>query len=129
MGIFGWSLPPGCSTLPGEEASALSLSHLLTLTPGVLDVFWDEDGNLLESYAMQFPEDAIAGIPAHSECAERSVGHIDWNDDLTDAQNLAAAAKAYQVLIEQTAQGSVAARGGHVSDLCGPQSGRIGAPS
>lgn len=23
MGIFGWSLPPGCGTLPGEEAGAV----------------------------------------------------------------------------------------------------------
>jgi hypothetical protein len=22
MGIFGWSLPPGCGTLPGEESGA-----------------------------------------------------------------------------------------------------------
>lgn len=23
MGIFGWSLPPGCGTLPGEEVGAV----------------------------------------------------------------------------------------------------------
>jgi hypothetical protein len=95
MSLFGWSLPPGCGSLPGEESGACDLTKLVTLRGDAVALFWDEDGNLIESYPVQIPADELAGLPAYTEGGERTVGAHDWDDELDEAANLAAAARAY----------------------------------
>jgi len=41
MGLFGWSLPPGCGTLPGEEPEQPTL---LFAFDDKRSVYWDSDG-------------------------------------------------------------------------------------
>lgn len=98
MGIFGWSLPPGCSSVPGDETGVSCITPYLTRTlpEGVLDVFWDEDGILYETISYDVPADPECGIPAYSECDTTIVGQLDWNDDLSDEDNFRAAARAYE---------------------------------
>lgn len=98
MGIFGWSMPPGCGSTPYDDAGASDLTPLVTLPAGVVGVFWDEDGNLLESYVVNVPADEAAGLPEYADSAERKVGQLDWDDELDDDANLAAAAAAYNRL-------------------------------
>lgn len=76
MGIFGWSLPPGCGTLPGEEEGALEL-HAPNMPPGYT-AWWDEWGNVL----LQDGEGYLV---------KPLLLHIEWDDCLSEAANLAAA--------------------------------------
>lgn len=92
-------MPPGCSSTPFDEAAAVELTPLVALPDGVLGVFWDEDGRLLEVYAVQVPADDSAGLPAYTDTAERAVGQLDWDDDRTDEGNAKAAAAAYMAAI------------------------------
>ena len=96
MSIFGWSLPAGCGTLPGEESSAEDLSDLCDLSAEVHGVFWDEDGYLIESFPVQVPADEYAGTPAYTECGEARVGQIEWDDDLSGEENMVRAAIEYK---------------------------------
>lgn len=96
MSIFGWSYPPGCSGTPYDEAQISDITKYIERLPlGVASVYWNEDGELQE------------GIPGtvkyfdgskDVECFEesyRTVGQIDWDDDLSDEQNFVAAAAKY----------------------------------
>ena len=67
-GIFGWSLPPGCGTLPGEEQGASDLTGVVAallgcLPPSLLGVFWTEDDTLIEVRKCHVPADVECGIP------------------------------------------------------------------
>jgi hypothetical protein len=106
MGIFGWSLPPGCGTLPGEESGeAISLSQAFgTLPPNVLDVWWDEDGNILESFAVDVPADIECGIPAYTETQNAKVGTCEWSDDRSEEENIRAAVAAYTATLRGATQ-------------------------
>lgn len=79
MGIFGGSLPPGCGTLPGEEEGAIDLRPYLPNLDKDTDVFWVEDGSLMEV----------------REEGNRYVGDLEWNDDLSNEGNCKAAAARY----------------------------------
>lgn len=66
MGIFGWSLPPGCGTLPGEESGAYEVQ-----IDGVYYA-WDEDDNV-------FKQD-----PQHADARDDGYVHIGrcaWPED------------------------------------------------
>jgi hypothetical protein len=66
MGLFGWSLPPGCSTLPGEESGAYEQQ-----INGVWYA-WDEDDNV-------FKHD-----PQHADARDDGyvyIGKLAWPDD------------------------------------------------
>lgn len=90
MGIFGWSLPPGCGTLPGEEECASELTQYVKdqnggkLPAGVLAVWWDEYGEILET------------IDCNGECDEARVGlTVEWQDEDTEKENFEWAARKY----------------------------------
>jgi hypothetical protein len=95
MSLFGWSLPPGCGTLPGEEESAFNIGALTTLPLGVVGVFWDENGNLIEQYPITIPADEYNNAPAYSDVAERMVGVCEWHDEISDAANVLNALDTY----------------------------------
>jgi hypothetical protein len=78
MGIFGWSLPPGCGSLPDEEEHALDLTELLPDLPADTYVFWMESDALI--------------VTSGSE-QEICIGNCAWDDDQTYDQNLARAAE------------------------------------
>lgn len=100
MSIFGWSLPPGCGTLPGEEAGeAIELD--VHLPEGVDAVYWDEDGNLVETFGVTVPADQYAGTPEYREQQTATVGQLDWDDDLSLEQNLVAACAKYIDILER----------------------------
>jgi len=99
MGLFGWSLPPGCGTLPGEETGASEITQLVTRKPDdVLGVFWDEDGNLIESFTYTVPADPECGIPEYHEQDCGAVGVHPWDDELTDDENMRRAAARYDAI-------------------------------
>lgn len=102
MGIFGGWYPPGCSSTPYDEPSAMDISENVRglfggkLPDGVLGVFWDEDGGLIETFAVTVPADPEGGYPEYSECQDAYTGAtIEWNDDWDDEENAAAAARQY----------------------------------
>lgn len=96
MGIFGWSYPPGCNSVPGDEIGAVDItSRCAPLPAGVVGVFWDEDGNIIEQRLVIVPEDEHAGIPEYDDVAERKVGELEYDDLLDDDANNDAAAAAY----------------------------------
>jgi hypothetical protein len=99
MGIFGWSLPPGCSGTPYDEAGEpLDLTALVKLPDGVIHVWWDEDGNLIETFVVTIPADDYDGSPEYSETRNITVGVFEWNDDLYEVANCVAAAAHYNSL-------------------------------
>lgn len=61
MGLFGWSYPPGCSGTPYDEpGEAIKLTELVARKPSdVDDVWWDEDGNLVESFHFTVPAELL----------------------------------------------------------------------
>jgi hypothetical protein len=79
MGIFGWSLPPGCGALPGEEEQALDLSDALRKRGIPLSLYWLEDGRIVPGDQVNIPQ------------VDKLV--VEWNDDLTDAGNIRAAVR------------------------------------
>lgn len=87
MGIFGWSLPPGCGDLPDEEAHALDLTTLLPELPAGTYVFWMES-------------DAIVVTTGSEE--ETRIGNCEWDDDQSYAENMARAAEFVRRNLEQT---------------------------
>jgi hypothetical protein len=105
MGIFGWSLPPGCGELPGEASSAEDITaQVLTLIPALPDgvdaVYWDEDGNVIEGYIVTMPGDRYNAFEDYKDRAERTVLTVEWEDtedpDADDcAHNAMKAARAY----------------------------------
>jgi hypothetical protein len=99
MGIFGWSLPPGCGTLPGEEpGEAIELTARVKLRAPAVAVYWDEDGNLIECFPVDVPADEYARTPAYQEMQNAKVGTREWDDDATEEENIEAAAHAYNLL-------------------------------
>jgi len=101
MSIFGWSYPPGCTGTPYDEAQASCITQYLSRKPsGVLDVYWDEDGNLLESFAYTADySDGKGGTVPVKECDYRKVGAVEWNDELSDEQNFVLAAAEYERIV------------------------------
>ena len=77
MGIFGWSLPPGCGALPGEEEGASDITRFVHGLPAGAYVYWLEDGAL------------VAQVGSDNEFR---VGDCEWNDEQTDEANLEQAA-------------------------------------
>lgn len=98
MSMFGWSMPAGCSGTPYDETHADDITKLVALPAGITGVFWDEDGNLIESFPVTVPADEFAGLPEYTESQEAIVGTHDWNDDLDEDANRQAAAHAYNAL-------------------------------
>lgn len=103
MGLFGWSMPPGCSGTPYDETGAEDITALVVaiapLPAGVDAVYWDEDGNVIEGYHYTVPADPDAGIPEYTEGANRTALTVDWEwlEDGSDecAHNAAKAAREY----------------------------------
>lgn len=74
MGIFGWSMPPGCGTLPGEESDAYEVK-----IDGVWYA-WDESDRVY----MQDPNN-----PAARDDGYVYIGQIAWpNDPEADAREV-----------------------------------------
>lgn len=101
MGIFGWSLPPGCGTLPGEETGAVELTDRVRLPQGIDAVFWDEDGQLIEAFGVTVQADPENGTPEYTEAQNAVVGVLEWDDNASEIVNLARAAARYNQLTEQ----------------------------
>jgi hypothetical protein len=82
MSLFGWSMPPGCSGTPYDESSAEDITALVIaiapLPVGIEGVFWDEDGNVIETFAVTVPADLEAGTPEYKEQGQATVLTIDW---------------------------------------------------
>lgn len=77
----------------------MDLTPLVSLRGDADGLYWDEYGELTETYPIPIPADEFAGLPTYSEQGKRSVGKFDgWNDELTDEQNMAAAAAYYNSL-------------------------------
>ena len=76
MGIFGWSYPPGCNSLPDDEPSALELKA--PNLPKGYTAWWDEYGDVL----LQDPEGYSSRVPLFNH---------EWDDDLDEAANVKAA--------------------------------------
>lgn len=66
MSLFGWSLPPGCGTLPGEETGAYEVQ-----IDGVRYA-WGEDD-------LVYVQDAKH--PDAGEDGYRLLGKLEWPDD------------------------------------------------
>lgn len=66
MGIFGWSLPPGCSTLPGEE------EHAYEVRIDGVQYAWAEDDNVYRQDA-KHPDARDDGYVL--------IGTLAWPDD------------------------------------------------
>ena len=98
MSIFGWSLPPGCSTLPGEEGGqpACITAEVGTLPPGVLDVWFDGEA-IYETITYTVPADEYNGTPEYTDTNSVKVCDCDtWDDDLTERANNLIAAERYK---------------------------------
>jgi hypothetical protein len=91
MSKFGWSLPPGCSTLPDEEAHAIDLSPYITNLPSGVNVFWDEDGQIIETRA-------VPDLDGTVTASDKVIGQIDWDDEHDAEQNYHIAAYKYTLL-------------------------------
>lgn len=66
MGIFGWSLPPGCGTLPGEESGAYEEK---------IDGVW---------YAWTEDDEVFRQDRNHPDAREDGyvyIGTINWSED------------------------------------------------
>lgn len=77
MGIFGWSMPAGCSSTPFDEEGASDLK-----VPGLptnFSVFWTEDGVIL---LQEFRGET---------CPMLGLGELEWDDLKDDTQNFEAA--------------------------------------
>ena len=81
MSFFGWSLPAGCSSLPGEEYGAIELKF--EGLPQDCGIFWTEDGE-------------IQVLLFQPEREPRVLQSFDfpWDDELDEAQNIANATAA-----------------------------------
>lgn len=66
MGIFGWSLPPGCRTLPGEE------EHAYEVRIDGVQYAWDEHDNVYRQDA-KHPDARDDGYVL--------IGTLAWPDD------------------------------------------------
>ena len=77
MSRFGWSLPPGCGSLPGEESAASELK--VEGLPKHVCVFWVES----EQVQLMLYEDGDERLLATADFV--------WDDDLDEAQNFARA--------------------------------------
>lgn len=69
MGIFGWSLPPGCGNLPGEEEGAVEVK-----IDGVWYA-WDESDNLFKH----------VGEGAERDDGYTFIGKLEWDDNCDSA--------------------------------------------
>ena len=98
MSTFGWSLPPGCGALPGEQSDAVDLTRYVLMPEGVVGVYWTEDDELVEVFTIAVPADLFAGQPARNEYAECTAGLFSWNDELDEEANKKAAAGFYMRL-------------------------------
>ena len=67
MGIFGWSLPPGCGTLPGEESGSYEQQ-----IDGVWYA-WDEDDRVY-AYTPEHPEACDDGFVY--------IGQVVWPESM-----------------------------------------------
>jgi hypothetical protein len=86
MSVFGWSLPPGCHTLPGEEDGALQLKP--EGLPKHVEVYWTEDDEILVMSYKDRDEVLLAKFP------------FSWNDALDDEQNISAATAFVQMQLK-----------------------------
>ena len=84
MGLFGWSLPPGCGMLPGEETGAVSLTHLLE---DVLD----------KGMGAWLTEDGVIGV--HMYGNDIDLGFCHMADNETEEQYLERAAQLIRLRI------------------------------
>ena len=91
MGIFGWSYPPGAANdpmAPWNQADGVSqITDYIDGLPANIDLYWTEDGVLIvqTQEGEDYPQ-------------QRSVGDLDWNDDLSEEANYkAAAAEAWRL--------------------------------
>lgn len=65
MGTFGWSLPPGCHTLPGEEEEVCEIK-----VDGV-EYAWDDSDNLFK----------YVGYEAERDDGYTFLCKLVWDDD------------------------------------------------
>ncbi|HYF74081.1 MAG TPA: hypothetical protein VD864_14720 [Nocardioides sp.] len=84
MGIFGWSYPPGCSGTPYDETGSVALD-----IPGLPErsgAWWTEDGDV------GVTEWDPAAVGEYDDgVRQRILGRLDWDDNLTEGENMAAA--------------------------------------
>ena len=73
MGIFGWSLPPGCGTLPGEEEYPCEVCGGNPENP-------DEPGKVSETGGCICPECPVCGEFGNPDC------YTDGHLQMTQAQ-------------------------------------------
>lgn len=78
MSVFGWSLPPGCHSLPHDETGAIDLKF--EGLPELVGVFWTEDDEILIVSQVGRMNETLLGKYA-----------FEWSNQLDDAQNIAAA--------------------------------------
>lgn len=79
MGIFGWSLPPGCGQLPGEaDDEPVDLSRLIPGLAEGVHVYWAEDGAL---------------ILLESDGTQSTLQTVPWDDTMDEDANLLHAAE------------------------------------
>ena len=83
--LFGWSYPPGCSGSPYDGDEVIDLAPALLKLKSDLVGYWDENGKL------------FAGTQYSEEGRLPEVGTLDWDDDLSEEQNIARAAKQIHV--------------------------------
>lgn len=81
MSKFGWSLPPGCGALPGEEEHATDLTPLVNGLADGTYVWWLEDG-VIEA---QVDQEVLFRI---DQC--------EFDDEVDEQQNLSRAAAVAQ---------------------------------
>lgn len=83
MSKFGWSYPPGCNYVPGDEVGAVDLTDLCDPLPtGVVGVFWDENDCLIEQQIVFVPADYVNNVPEYRTVKDVKVGKFPWNDNL-----------------------------------------------
>ena len=101
MSIFGWSMPPGCSGTPYDDASAEDITALVAaimpLPADITGIYWDEDGHVYEGHNYTVPADPERGLPEYQDHEDRRVLTVAWEDIEGDecAHNARRAAQAY----------------------------------
>lgn len=78
MSIFGWSLPPGCHSLPYDETGAIDLKF--EGMPEQVGIYWTEDDEIL-----------IVSRPGRINETILGKYTFVWSDRMNDEQNIAAA--------------------------------------
>lgn len=110
MGIFGWDLPPGCSSVPGDEEGSPTCITDLVLATGtklpkdVVDVWFDGE-YIYETVVYTVAADTYNNTPEYTNTDSVVVCSFDlWDDNESIEAENKRAAEHYAHLIREKDQ-------------------------